>query len=356
MMINTYIITFHWATNYGAVLQSYALQQYLMKYGGTVKIINYVPEGYSKSFMECLRARSIKGIIENFGAFYKEYKIEKFRKKNLDRTEKYVCSQQLKKAIWEKGIYICGSDQIWNPFFTMNGEGKAVGVYYLDFAPQNSMKIAYAASFGVTKINTDMQKFIIEKLKKINLLTVREKSGLNIIKEMGLNAKLVCDPVFLHNKLFYERMMGMSAQKVRHSFIFSYILHQKQEKAQQIVKMISKKMKIRVNKKKNMGIEEWLQNIYSASVVITNSFHAVAFSLIFNISFIAVLIEGSGMNDRILTLLEGVGLKDRAVLELNEKECEALLNTKINWEKINQQLLKMREESAQILDTIYLRR
>lgn len=346
-----YILTFHWATNYGAVLQSYALQQYLIQqYGDNVEIINYIPKGYEKTFCRSFNIRSAQKTLLNIKEYYKEKKFKRFRKENLLLTREFRSSKEIMQNQWEQAVYIAGSDQIWNPFFTMKGEKKPVGVYYLDFAPEKSIKISYAASFGTEKINEDMQKFIQKKLEGFNLLTVRENSGREIISRMDLNSKLVCDPVFLHKRGFYEKLFAQEIRKNRKNFIFSYLLHGKQENAENLLKRISEKLKIEVRRPITISIEEWLQNICESEIVVTNSFHAVAFSLIFQVPFIAVLIEGSGMNDRILTLLQSVNLEERAVLRWSEDKVDEILNKPIDWGKVNESIEEKKNFSTYLLE------
>ncbi len=393
-----YILTFHWATNYGAVLQSYALQRYLIQqYGNNVEIINYIPKGYEKTFCRSLDIRSVQKTLSNVKEYYKEKKIKKFREKNLIVTREFKTSEELLRNEWEQAVFIAGSDQIWNPFFTMKGENKPVGVYYLDFAPEKSTKISYAVSFGTEKISEDMQKFIQKKLEEFNLLTVRENSGHEIISRMGLDSKIVCDPVFLHKREFYEQLFSQETRKNRKKFIFSYILHGKQENAERLVKYLSEKIEIEVrnsieqlfsqetrkNRKKfifsyilhgkqenaerlvkylsekieievrnsiTVSIEEWLRNICDSKIVVTNSFHAVAFSLIFQVPFIAVLIEGSGMNDRILTLLKSVNLEDRAVLTWSEDKIDEIIDKRIDWENVNERIDEKKSFSRYLLE------
>ncbi len=346
-----YILTFHWATNYGAVLQSYALQRFLIQqYGNNVEIINYIPKGYEKTFCRSLDIRSVQKTLSNVKEYYKEKKIKKFREKNLIVTREFKTSEEILRNEWEQAVFIAGSDQIWNPFFTMKGENKPVGVYYLDFAPEKSTKISYAVSFGTEKISEDMQKFIQKKLEEFNLLTVRENSGHEIISRMGLDSKIVCDPVFLHKREFYEQLFSQETRKNRKKFIFSYILHGKQENAERLVKYLSEKIEIEVRNSITVSIEEWLRNICDSKIVVTNSFHAVAFSLIFQVPFIAVLIEGSGMNDRILTLLKSVNLENRAVLTWSEDKIDEIIDKRIDWENVNERIDEKKSFSRYLLE------
>ena len=98
-----------------------------------------------------------------------------------------------------------------------------------------------------------------------------------------------------------------------------------------------------------LGIEEWLRELYTCSQVVTNSFHAIAFSIIFHKPFIAVLINGSGMNDRIITLLESVDLLDFVVIDYNEGELINKLKQKIDWGRVDKAIESLRGRASKLL-------
>ena len=127
-----YIITFHWATNYGAVLQAYALQNFLQETGDEVAIIDYTPDNLKKTFLRAVLTKPTK-YAKNFAELKKERKISKFRKKYFKLTKLYKSNAELKAEKWDHATFICGSDQIWNPYFTLYGEGQKTLSYFLDF-------------------------------------------------------------------------------------------------------------------------------------------------------------------------------------------------------------------------------
>lgn len=328
-MSKAYTITFHWATNYGAILQAYALQETLKALGMETRIIDYIPKQYKKTLFRCLRGRSVQQIRKQLRDYRKEKKLEKFRKVYLQRTERFETQAQLEAYEWEEACYFSGSDQVWNPYFTMQGEGKPTSVYYLGFAPETCRKTAYAVSFGVTEMSTEMSRFIQPYLERLDRISVREKTGQTLVEDLGLQAQLVCDPVFLLSKGKYEELIRRSAS--REQKVFRYMLHQNSLSETDLLSM-----------------EEWLSGIQNAKLVVTNSFHATAMALIFHVPFVTVLVQGSGMNDRIITLLETVGLTDR-IVEKWEESMLTKITQDIPWNQVDERLSFIRKDSMDFL-------
>lgn len=347
MMNKVYTITFHWATNYGAVLQAYALQTFLVEMGYDVEIINYVPEKYKKTLLRCFRTRKLQKVKKQIKEYLKEKKIEKFRNKYLHRTKCFSSNGQLLNEEWEVATYICGSDQIWNPYFTMQGEGKPTSAYYLEFVPDNSNKIAYAASFGSIEIKEEMKRYVKELLKTFQEISVRENTAKQIVRDLNLEATIVCDPVFLLDSKKYEVLIDGSWDL--EGQLFSYILHENQEQAERVSKYVADILGLEHFSEVNLSIEQWLGRIKKAGFLITNSFHATAFALIFHIPFLTVLISGSGMNDRIKTLLEKMGLQDRIIECFDEKQINQVVECQIDWNNVDAQVSKIREFSKNFL-------
>lgn len=342
-----FIITFHWATNYGAVLQTYATQEFLEKLGHEVLVIDYVPKNYRVKFFNCFITRKLSNIRLNIIEYRKEKLLKRFRKKYLKLTKRYNSVKELKTENWGAYTYICGSDQIWNPYFTMNGENGITLPYFLNFVPKTSKKIAYAVSFGVEKISNEMKATIQNEIKSFYNISVRENSGVKIINDCGVDCQVVCDPVFLHNKTFYEQLISLTPHY--DNSVFSYILHNDKNAISIVDNIISNYGFSKINCNEYCKLSEWLEYIHYSDLVITNSFHATALAIIFHTPFISVLIEGSGMNDRIITLLSQLGLKNRIVTENNEQKIKEVLNNEIDWQQVDLKVNKMRSIGQKFL-------
>ena len=299
------IMTFHWATNHGALLQSFALQQFLSKElpDSEVLIIDYYPQKYIPSFKRSFHSRHISAIIGNLKKLKKEKKLAPFRNK-LIKTQRYFSTKQLLEFPPQVDLLIAGSDQIWNEFFTMNGEGGKTAAYYLNFKP-DAIKISYAASFGLVELKKDMADYIKPYLEKFNAISVRENSGKDILEKIGINSNLVCDPTLLLEAKDYEAFCNMNFETSK--FIAKCVLRVSSKETKNIVKKITngkyKKIKVLDITGESMG--NWLAGVRNAEFVITNSYHCVVFSLIFHTPFAVILEKNvlSGMNDRFFTLL-----------------------------------------------------
>lgn len=342
------IITFHWATNYGAVLQAYALQQYLIKAGHEVKIIDYVPA--TITVKQCIIAAKNR----DFGFFRQEKHLKSFRKRHLDLTDsKYMSHKSLKKMAQDFDCIIAGSDQIWNESFTLHGEGKVTLSYFLDFAKDKVKRVGYAVSFGFTKPSNEYIEAVKDEINKFSAISVREANGVNIINAFGLSSVLVCDPTALLEKSDYLSVIDNRIDD--HGSVFAYILRENQVDAWNTAKYVGDVFKCDVNTGRYIGsMEDWISAIYNAKFVVTNSFHGVMLSLILNTPFIVLTIKGSGMNSRITTLLESVGLSSRTLETYSAETIKAIMSDEIDWETVSDKFQKLRHTGIGFLqDTLY---
>ncbi len=332
-------LTFHWATNYGAVLQAYALQKYLINQGYQTEIINYVP--WRVTLIQRI------GWIKNKSSemFIREKKLENFRKEYLKRTKKVGFNKYLKQFSDTYDFILCGSDQIWNESFTLRGEGKPTLAYFLEFAGENTKRIAYAVSFGSEMLSREYKACVSTEFNRFIAISTREISGKKICHELGKDVCMVCDPTLLLPKAEYIKLI----KKINTSQVFTYILHQHVE-SEKIAEYILKQKNCEKISTQQDGLIEWISRIYYSELVVTNSFHGVMLSLILNKPFVAILIKDSGMNDRIKTILSGVGLEERIVMECDTKRIDDILNKKIDWLVINHQLDNIRNSGINFLE------
>jgi hypothetical protein len=343
-------ITFHWATNYGAVLQAFALQQYLKKSGFECEIINYLP----------LRIKLIQSLINiknlNLRQIVKEAKIKKFRNEYLTLSRKtYFTNNSLKKSCNDYDIYICGSDQVWNEPFALNAEGRPTLSYYLNFVNDGKTRISYAASFGTDKLSTKVIDLVKPELQKYKMISVRENTGKSIVEnDLGLKASLVVDPTLLLTKESYEAIIADKIVIEKYQF-FTYLLHENQKTANIINDYIyNNYFKKDIDKRYNqepISMIEWLYNINNAKLVLTNSYHGVIFSILFQTPFIVVPVENSGMNDRVITLLHSLGLQGRAIDTFDKEKINNILEESIDWDIIDKKIQILREGSTKFLET-----
>ncbi|MHB8126270.1 MAG: polysaccharide pyruvyl transferase family protein [Desulfitobacteriaceae bacterium] len=340
-------ITFHWATNYGAVLQAYALQQYLKQNQYETEIIDYIPFRV-KIIQTIMHIKNLK-----ISEFIKEYKINKFRERFLNLSEKkFYTNSNLIKDCHSYDCYICGSDQVWNEYFTLFAEGKLTLSYYLNFVKKGKTRISYATSFGTDKLSQKVIDLVKPELEKFKSISVREITGKAIIENIGLQAILVVDPTLLIDKETYEKLF--EDRKINDAYqLFAYILHQNQTTAHAITDYIYDKYFDAEKDKRYgqdpIGIIEWLYGIKNAKFVVTNSFHGAIFSIIFHTPFIVVAVEGSGMNNRITTLLDTVGLNERIIGTLDNTIIDSLITESIDWNQVDERVRSSRKVSSDFL-------
>lgn len=334
--MNVGILTFHWATNYGAILQCWALQEALIELGHNVHVINYKPHKFDQSIWSFIRNRFFLTPKLYWRNLKKEKTLELFRNTHLKLTKRYKKWRDFDDNSYGFDILISGSDQIMNPYFLFKGETNGSTAYFLDLK-NNVIKIGYAVSFGTTNYPSNGILKVRPLIKQFDYLSAREETGLSILKSMGAeNVSLVPDPTLLHEREFYEKIIENIDREKR---IRVYILRGRQN----FISNLSDAYE-QINEK---SVEDWLASIKSSSHLITNSFHGVVFSLIFHIPFTVVLEikDNIGMNDRFYTLLSKLDLTNRIVSE-SEFNADILTSTDFNWEIIDNLLNKYRKKGG----------
>lgn len=313
-------ITCHNVYNHGASLQQFALLAHLETMGYEAETINYKPFYFQNHFNYFALSNPrfeqnflLKWIyiLLKFPARFMDRKRKKefdlFENKNFKILPKpYYSNEDLKSDLPLADAYICGSDQIWNSFFE-NGKDPA---FYLDFVPNQKPKISYAASFAIDAIDEDLKPFVKEKVSRINHVSVRESSGKRILEALQINNVVqVLDPVFLiEPQLWRDRFV----KKINENYVFIYDFD-----SNPIIEKFAKELAAKNNFKiytvnKNIkyadknyyleGPEKFLSLMNAAQFVITNSFHSVAFSLLFKKQFIVVN-RSEAINTRMRDLL-----------------------------------------------------
>lgn len=304
MIVN--IITCHDVYNYGASLQAYALSSFIEGMGHEVKIIDYKPDYLSHHYEF--------GYVEESNRFYpicQKYKIvkllygirlipityatwrrikpfDKFKSNKLKCTKRYSSLDDLRNNPPNADIYIAGSDQIWNCNLP-NGKDEA---FFLGFGSPKR-KISYAASFAMKSIPDCYKEMLSKYLRNLDSISVREKSAVPLVEDLGFVAKAVVDPVYLLDKRDWEIFAG-NQPLVKGKYILVYNLNHGNTQAikDEAIKLsaihnativaIDSSFKIRFSNKNihDAGPVEFVNLIKYAEVVVTDSFHGMSFSLI----------------------------------------------------------------------------
>ena len=189
------VITFHSANNYGAVLQTWALQKVLKNLGTTPGVINYHPDIIDRLYdpMKLKRgfARELLKLrlyIRNRKSIVRYNKFQSFLKTKLNLIGDYRTYEELLKADLNLDAYIVGSDQVWNPTHT----GRYDPAYYLEFAKEGSRRISYAASLGTNYIVSKYKEPMQKALKSFTGISVRERSVQGAVSELTGNLWRLC--------------------------------------------------------------------------------------------------------------------------------------------------------------------
>lgn len=349
------ILTQHFLLNYGGIIQNSALQQVLLKLGHDPLTFEHDTcysrtRWFLRSAKHVLKNHSLKGlpVYPTYQGRIGNKNFIKFVLKNIrsvtvndftpDLTQKYGLD-----------AYVVGSDQVWRPAFNL---GPRLGNMFLDFAGDDVKKISYAASFGCKEWEyTEEQERMCGKLaKRFDAISVREASGVDLCKEhFGVDATLVLDPTLLLNKEDYGKVCHDVPKKEKHIFVYSLVVSEGvlavAEKVAEamglsiIVKQAGRKVK------KEDTIEDWFAEFRDADYVVTDSFHGMVFSIIFNKPF-SIVMNPSGGNDRYLSLLSQLGLMERIVSD----ELQPVFSA-IDWSDVNHRLTELRKASFEFLKT-----
>lgn len=351
MIIRT--ITCHHAYNHGAMLQAYALVEYLRSLGHDSAVIDYRPHympglivnfNWVPSRYDHLGVRNLFRWLKKHQRQMEQTRhdaLESFFKRYITITKKeYNSVEQLRQDPPDADLYIAGSDQIWNTTFP-NGKDQA---FYLSFGTPKR-KVSYAASFATMDLKEDTRDFVHEQLKNFDAISVREQSGLDILNKLGYQGVVVVDPVFLLDSSQWDNLLEQE-NNVKEDYVLAYDFEYRHSLIGPIIKRLAKLMGCKVYSVSPfrhryadrhfvaVSPDNFVSLIKHARCVVSNSFHGTAFSMIYNKDFFVVN-RKDGLNIRMRDLLNHYGLNDRLI---SADENDDVLLRGINYEQVNQQL------------------
>ena len=349
------IITFHWALNYGAVLQAYALQTYLESMGHKVEVIDYRPKWANDNKHRRI-PRHIVESVETVDFYCRKHNFRKFCSNYLHLSERRYCYGDI---ISDYDAVITGSDQVFNPDI-IAPDGQLDEMYLLGYVAKGVKKLSYAASFGNSTLLPVYNERYKELLSEVDALSVREQSGANILKGLGIHAETVPDPTILLGD-FSDIINDGSVKS--DDYILSFIF-QPSEKVSQIQNQLQKtigkplysiqSMLNMIKGKKgfyNPTPSEWIEKIQASSLVITDSFHSSVFSILLHRPFISLSLDawGGDWSERIKALLNTTGLSERMPNAPSESTMRFLCFNPIQWAKVESRLSELRLKGHQFL-------
>lgn len=365
------ILTQPLETNYGGLLQAYALQTVLKRLGHDVWTED---RHVRKSFLQYIKYQ-LKILL---GPIRHKYVPTEYQKKiiriNTDkfihehiRTTEPIFSRN-KSEFMKYGFdaYVVGSDQVWRPRYS-----PYLPNYFLDFTCDEVVKrLAYAASFGTDIWEfSESQTIQCSKLaKKFDAISVREDSGIKLCEEhLGVKAEHVLDPTFLLDKTEYLKLCNCDTDVKVHErpkMLMQYVLDDTYEK-KRIVESVCVALGIgsdavikpyighyyysspsEINKSILPSVQAWLKGFADADFVVTDSFHGTVFSIIFNKPFVVIPNVDRGLT-RFSSLMKLFDLEDRMIIS-TEKVAD-VIGQPIDYEKIQYRLDIERRKSIDFL-------
>lgn len=377
------IVSCYFKNNYGSMLQAFATQKILdnnnipnetIDIDGNIdfkkgKRKYYITQIFNFNFIKSklgmikmkFDTKLNKTLGRNVSIRNKKYK--EFRKEfNLSRSSN-TYSDLTRLAEERYSDIILGSDQLWLPV-------NVVADYYtLNWVPESINKISYSTSFGVSTVPNKYVDLYNKFLKRINYLSVREDTGVKLIKDIsGIDARLVCDPTILLTKKEWDEV-ATSESKINEKYILCYFLgknieHRKfaerlrEKTGYKIVSLNHADEYVKYSDKfadytpYDIGPREWINLVKNAEIVCTDSFHGTVFSLIYNKLFFNFRRYSSksksSTNSRLDSLLKIVGVSNERILTGSE-DVEKVLEYKIDFDKVNSNLDNYRKESKEWL-------
>lgn len=349
--MKTLTITLHDTDNCGSSLQAFALQHFLLKNHIENEIIDYVPS-YTQNNGNPLRT-FIRKIVFFWPSYIRKKKFKQFIREHVKITKKkYTNYKELEQEDFDADVFITGSDQLWNSMYGCGNDP----AFYLKFV-KNGKKISYAMSLGRAIIPNDNLSIVKKYVKNYSWISLREKSYMKQLQEIFPKTPMsyVCDPVLLNDIEDYGVIS--SPRLIKEKYILVY-LAQKQDKKQlnDLIKKVKNIFNVKVvfigsylNKcecdihKRDTVPGDFLSLISNAEYVISNSFHATVFSLMYNKQFVSILPTENG--ERIKEILELVGA-DGNIWRNQEK---LIVIDKDVYQTINDRIYNFRTQSGRIL-------
>lgn len=356
------VITMHAVKNYGSVLQTFATQRLFELHGLKPIIIDYRrPWDTGFSYYFDVKGKGFKDILKQFIYFPSKIKQRKifgsFLKKYISLTKyEYRYMEDFHQHPIDADVFCTGSDQVWNSGWNRGMKKE----FFLSFVPEGEKKVSYAASIGKVSIDEEEKKKIAEYLNSYNAISVRERSSVELLNQIGFSdVELVLDPTLQLPQREWRNLVGTD-NHIANDYVLLIQLNRNKEFDRFAVRFAREHGKrllrlcLRVDQAILPGkaiiipdVIDYLRYIADADYVLTDSFHAVSFCLGFEKNFYCVLPDL--YSSRIKSILTDLGLMDRIVYEYKLTEYQTI---NIDYQKVDGLIDKLREQSNNYLDNI----
>lgn len=357
------IVTLPLHTNYGGILQCYALQMVLERMGHKVQLLTRPQYGHSYYIIYSLAVckRLFKRFIlgKNVAIFKAPYQIvNQYIDRFIHRyIHQYVQRKWTAKIASRFDVIVVGSDQVWRPLYSQPIEEAFLSFLY----DTNIKRIAYAASFGVDycEYTEEQRRICSSLLRKFNAVSVRESSGVKLCQEyFDTKAVQVLDPTLLLSVDDYRELIKNSNTQPSKGNMLVYMLNRTKEKEILVERIAQERGLIPfwmsndsdddtlpLEQRTKMPVEQWLRSFDDADFVLTDSFHGCVFSLIFKKQFLAVGNKKRGVG-RFRSLLTLFSLQNRLISSPDEYKGDFSL---IDYDIVQSYLHILHEQSIAFL-------
>lgn len=354
------VITLHAIKNYGSVLQTLATQKKFEELGCEVEIINYLREDSQDKNIYKRWTKGdnfLKRIVKSVILFPTAQKWKKvfwgFLNRNVNLTETtYLSEQELESNPPIADIYCTGSDQVWNSDWNNGFEYP----FYLKFAPDGKKKIAFAASIGRNDFAEWEKPEAKKYLSQYSAISVRENNAVDILANLGVSAECVLDPTLCMTGTFWKEMAA--PRMIKGGYVLIYQLNRNKkfdnyanEFARRhnlkLVRLCTRFDQIRLPADKHIiipKVEEFISLFEYADFVITDSFHATAFSLNLNREIVAIYPDK--FSSRLNSILEQTGMLHRRLTDFTNY---SIADEKSDFNSVNKVLDEKRLATTDFL-------
>lgn len=368
------IYTLPFKNNYGGVLQGWALQTVLEHMGHQAELLMPYPDFslhckwyiksliYTKRFILRVLGKSKRPVFFEKEDYYQVCRhIRTFVSENVHVRYYHDLSELSQEGY---NMLIAGSDQIWRPKYNKHYHIALEDAFFSFAKNWNVGRMAYAPSFGVDTWEYDEKqtKKCKDLIKLFNLVSVREKSGVKLCKDhFDVEAKHVLDPTMLLEDSDYDTLIGDKAEAIKGE-LMCYVLDRTPQ-ANKIIQDLSSATGYNVfnanseyanrdadfSKRILPPIEQWLKSFRDSQFVVTDSFHACVFSILYKKNFVVLVNRKRGAS-RIESLLGMFGLEDRIIMEDTKiEEIKEIVKTEIDYNKVFSKLNQYRKDSYEFL-------
>ena len=363
-------------TNYGQLLQAFAMQQSLMQLGHFPYTIRY-------GFHEPLAPiHGLERIQPNFSKLLSNMPVQvaeagtednrhfdDFRSQHMNLSQNaYNTVDELRHYPPVADCYLTGSDQVWAQLLCHENNA----TFYLDFGCPEVLRISYAPSFALNAYPEEQNSLLAEHLKRFDAISTREKTGVEICKKAGREATWVVDPTMLLNGEYYRQLAAESVTPLPDDYAFVYHVNIKKDDLpcwslfrQYNTANGLPALAVHANGEGQPKdeveflsgdatylyptIQDWIRLIDGSRYVLTTSFHGMLFAIMLHKPFFVSLRPQSMFagNDRITDILAELGLTGRIVTP--ETDVAAMLQQSIDWEAVDRKMGALREHSLGFL-------